>query len=109
MRLPRGQALTCWQVGTTFGVLRNQLGGQDQRPHPRLHDLRHTFAVECLLGWYRQGQAELNAQILSLAVYLVHRNIRPTCWYLSAVPELLDLGSARWAKALAPQEGAAHE
>jgi integrase len=74
-----------------------------------LHDLRHTFAVECLLGWYRQGQEELNAKILSLAVYLGHRNIRHTYWYLSAVPELLALGSARWAKALAPQEGAPHE
>jgi integrase len=105
----QGQGLTYRQVGTTFGALRNQLGWQDKRPHPRLHDLRHTFAVECLLGWYRQGQEELNAKILSLAVYLGHRNIRHTYWYLSAVPELLDLGSARWAKALAPQEGAAHE
>ena len=105
----QGQGLTYRQVGTTFGVLRNQLGWQDKRPHPRLHDLRHTFAVECLLDWYRQGQEELNAKILSLAVYLGHRNIRHTYWYLSAVPELLALGSARWAKALAPQEGAAHE
>jgi integrase len=104
-----GQGLTDRQVGTPFGVLRNQLGWQDQRPHPRLHDLRHTFAVECLLGWYRQGQEELNAQILSLAVYLGHRNLRPTYWYRSAVPELLARGSARWAKALAPQEGAPHE
>jgi len=44
-----------------------------------------------------------------LAVYLGHRNIRHTNWYLTAVPELLALGSARWANALAPQEGAAHE
>jgi hypothetical protein len=62
-----------------------------------------------LLGWYRQGQDELNAKILSLAVYLGHRNIRHTYWYLTAVPELLALGSARWAKALDVQPGAAHE
>jgi len=85
------------------------LGWQNQQPRPRLHDLRHTFAVECLLGWYRQGQAELNAKIFSLAVYLGHRNIRHTYWYLTAVPELLALGSARWAKSLAPQKGAAHD
>jgi hypothetical protein len=75
----------------------------------RARHKRHTFAVECLLGWYRQGQEELNAKILSLAVYLGHRNIRHTYWYLSAVPELLALGSARWAKALNSQKGAAHE
>ena len=51
---------------------------------------------------------ELNAQILSLAVYLGHRNIRHTYWYLSAVPELLVWASARWTQALSPQKGSAH-
>jgi len=105
----QGQRLTYRQARGTFATLRRQLGWQNQQPRPRLHDLRHTFAVECLLGWYRQGQEELNAKILSLAVYLGHRNIRHTYWYLTAVPELLALGSARWAKALAPQKGAAHD
>ena len=105
----QGQRLAYWEVDDTFAALREQLNWQHQQPRPRLHDLRHTFAVECLLGWYRQGQEELNAKILSLAVYLGHRNIRHTYWYLSAVPELLALGSARWAKALGSQKGAAHE
>lgn len=105
----QGQRLTYREAGGTFATLREQLNWQDQQPRPRLHDLRHTFAVECLLGWYRQGQEELNAKILSLAVYLGHRNIRHTYWYLSAVPELLALGSARWAKALNSRKGAAHE
>jgi integrase len=74
-----------------------------------LHDLRHTFAVACLLGWYRRGQEEINAKIFSLAVYLGHRNIRHTYWYLTAVPELLALGSARWAKALTGHKGTTHE
>jgi integrase len=97
------------QAASTFLTLRQQLNWQHLRPRPRLHDLRHTFAVECLLGWYRQGQEELNAKILSLAAYLGHRNIRHAYWYLTAVPELLALGSARWAKALDSQKGAAHE
>ena len=105
----QGQRLTYREAGGTFATLREQLNWQDQQPRPRLHDLRHTFAVECLLGWYRQGQEELNAKILSLAVYLGHRNIRHTYWYLSAVPELLALGSARWAKALDSRKGGAHE
>jgi site-specific recombinase XerD len=105
----QGQPLTYRQARSTFAALRSQLGWQHQRPRPRLHDLRHTFAVDCLLGWYRKGQPELNAKILSLAVYLGHRNIRHTYWYLTAVPELLALGSARWAKALAGQKGVTHE
>jgi site-specific recombinase XerD len=105
----RAQPLAYGQAGETFAALRHQLGWQNQQPRPRLHDLRHTFAVECLLGWYRQGQEELNAKILSLAVYLGHRNIRHTYWYLTAVPELLALGSARWAMALNSQQGAARE
>lgn len=105
----QGQALTYWQAGNTFAALRGQLGWQHKQPRPRLHDLRHTFAVDCLLGWYRKGQEELNTKILSLAVYLGHRNIRHTYWYLTAVPELLALGSTRWARALAGQKGVAHE
>jgi integrase len=102
----RAKPLAYRQAGKTFAALRHQLGWHHKQPRPRLHDLRHTFAVECLLGWYRQGQEELNAKILSLAVYLGHRNIRHTYWYLTAVPELLSLGSERWAKALKAQKGA---
>ncbi len=105
----QGQPLTYRQAGSTFAALRGQLSWQDKQPRPRLHDLRHTFAVDCLLGWYRKGQEEINAKIFSLAVYLGHRNIRHTYWYLTAVPELLALGSARWAKALTSQKGLAHE
>jgi integrase/recombinase XerD len=105
----QAQPLTYHQAGKTFAALRHQLGWHHQQPRPRLHDLRHTFAVQCLLGWYRQGREELNAKILSLAVYLGHRNIRHTYWYLTAVPELLRLGSERWAKALKPQQGASRE
>jgi integrase/recombinase XerD len=106
---PRGQRLAYWEVNRTFLRLRYHLGWQGQRPRPRLHDLRHTFAVNCLLGWYRKGQSELDAKVLSLAVYLGHRSLRHTYWYLTAVPELLALGSARWAKALAAKKGAGHE
>ena len=105
---PQGRPLRYGQVRTTFAALRRQLGWDTYQPRPRLHDLRHTFTVNCLVGWYRQGQQELNAQILSLAVYLGHRNIRHTYWYLSAVPELLVLASARWTQALSPQKGSAH-
>lgn len=92
----QAKPLTYRQASQTFAALRQQLGWQNKQPRPRLHDLRHSFAVRCLVNWYRQGQEQLNAKILSLAVYLGHRNIRHTYWYLTAVPELLALGSARW-------------
>jgi integrase len=55
---------------------------------PRVHDLRHTFAVHRLLEWYRQG-ADLNAKLPLLCTYLGHRGIRGTQRYLHMIPELL--------------------
>lgn len=102
-----GQPLTYRPIQRTFRAICDQLGWQ-QQPRPRLHDLRHYFAVGRLIGWYRQGHKQVHRHILALAVYLGHRNIRHTYWYLSAVPELLALGTARWAQALAGQKGALH-
>jgi integrase/recombinase XerD len=56
---------------------------------PRLHDLRHTFAVHRLISWYRQG-ADVQKLLPSLSVYLGHVNIRATQVYLSMTPELLE-------------------
>jgi len=84
------------QASKTFRFLRRRLGW-NQPPLPRLHDLRHTFVVTRLLEWYRHGQDHVDHKILALATYLGHRNIRHTYWYLSAVPELLALASARLA------------
>ena len=61
---------------------------------PRLHDLRHTFAVATLLGWYR-SKDDVRAKIPSLSTYLGHREPASTYWYLSAAPELLALAAAR--------------
>ena len=61
---------------------------------PRLHDLRHTFAVRTLLGWYRAG-VDVEAHMPLLSTYLGHSGPENTFWYLSAVPELLFLASER--------------
>lgn len=55
---------------------------------PRLHDFRHTFAVNRLLSWYREG-ADLNARLPALATYLGHVNIASTQYYLQPTAELL--------------------
>jgi integrase/recombinase XerD len=64
------------------------------RRGPRLHDLRHTFAVRTLLDWYRNG-ADVEKHLPQLSTYLGHVHVSDTFWYLSAVPELLALVTAR--------------
>jgi integrase/recombinase XerD len=61
---------------------------------PRIHDLRHTFAVTTLLGWYRDG-ADVRAMLPRLSTYLGHTDPKHTYWYLSAAPELLALAADR--------------
>lgn len=61
---------------------------------PRPHDLRHSFAVRTLLGWYPDG-ADVQARMPLLSTYLGHVHPGNTYWYLSAAPELLTLVVAR--------------
>jgi len=58
------------------------------RCQPRLHDLRHTFAVHRLLAWYRAG-ADVQRLLPHLATYLGHRELSGTQRYLTMTPELL--------------------
>jgi integrase/recombinase XerD len=68
--------------------------GVDAARPPRIHDLRHTFAVTVLTGWYRAGD-DVEARLPSLSTYLGHRDPRSTYWYLSAAPELLALAAGK--------------
>jgi hypothetical protein len=52
--------------------------------------LRHRFAYQTLLRWYREGQ-DVEAHLPELATYLGHGHVADTYWYLSASPELLNL------------------
>ena len=61
---------------------------------PRIHDLRHTFAVNTLIDWYRSG-VDVAAWMPRLSTYLGHAAPAWTYWYLSATPELLSLAAAR--------------
>jgi integrase len=82
-------------VSQTFRQLIDRAGvGAGAPSPPRLHDLRHTFAVRTLLSWYRTGE-DVQAKFPSLSTYLGHREPASTYWYLSAAPELLALAAAR--------------
>lgn len=66
---------------------------------PRIHDLRHSFAVHTLMGWYRTGKDPAR-EMIKLTTYLGHASPANTYWYIEAVPELLELASARARDAL---------
>jgi integrase len=77
-------------------ILRNLgLRGPKGERGPRLHDFRHTFAVNRLSLWYRQG-GNINAKLPLLATYLGHTSITGTEVYLHATAELLEKISRRF-------------
>jgi integrase len=79
-------------VSTVFPRLVREAGlaGSGHRRPPRLHDLRHSFAVNTLIRWYEQG-LDVEQRLPLLSTYLGHVAPKSTYWYLSAVPQLLEL------------------
>lgn len=81
-----------WFKGTVYDTFRKLLH-QCGIPHagrgkgPRVHDLRHTFAVHTLLRWYREG-VDLDARLPVLATYLGHQTLAGTQRYLHLTAEL---------------------
>jgi integrase/recombinase XerD len=80
-------------------VRRTGLKPRSEQCRPRIHDLRHTFAVRTLLGWYRAG-VEVQPRLPLLSSYMGHADPKWTYWYLSAAPELLTIVGKRLEEAL---------
>lgn len=95
----RATSLKYHKTLMTFLELRERLGWAERANPPRIHDLRHTFAVSTLLRWYEQG-ASIGNKVASLATYLGHVKVSDTYWYLSAVPELLAAAASRFEESL---------
>ena len=92
---------------SVFAQLRKEAGlqsPQGARWQPRLHDLRHTFAVNRLIAWYREG-ADVQSCLPFLSTYLGHANISGTQAYLTMTPELLTEASKRFARYAVAKEG----
>ena len=92
----KGTRLTQWSVRWTFVKLSREIGlrGPNDSHGPRLHDLRHTFAVKTLLKWYQTG-VDVERHMPELAAFLGHTHVNDTYWYISAVPELMRLANKR--------------
>jgi integrase len=94
-----GAALSLACLERTFVRLRMHAGihrPESDRWQPRLHDLRHTFALDRIIAWYREG-ADVQAGLPLLATYLGHVNVTGTQPYLTMTPALLAAASQRFA------------
>jgi integrase len=90
-----GTAVAYSHFGAAFRRIIAASGvGAGSPVRPRVHDVRHSFAVHTLAGWYRAGE-DVSALLPRLSTYLGHRDPASTYWYLSAAPELLELAAAR--------------
>jgi integrase len=93
-----GTAIRPGRLQEVFRRLRKDAGVKrsDNASHePRLHDLRHTFAVHRPTEWYRQG-ADVQRLVHHLSVYLGHTHLRDTTVYLTMTPDLLRQANARF-------------
>jgi integrase len=79
------------------------IGPRSERCRPRLHDLRHTFAVRTLTDAHREG-AEVEGRLAVLSTYLGHGEPTHTYWYLSATPELMQSAALRLARHLGDEQ-----
>jgi len=90
----RGERLSYDGARSAFRRLTNRLPDQPGRLRPRLHDLRHHFALVTVLHWYRDGQ-DVEQRLPTLSAFLGHVQVSDTYWYLSACPELLEAAKDR--------------
>ncbi len=90
-----GGPLTLSGTDHTFTRLADTLGLRTPTRRPRIHDIRHTVTVQILTGWYRGDVEDIAARLPLLSTLLGHVNPASLYWYLSAVPELMQLAAAR--------------
>ncbi|HYP93878.1 MAG TPA: integrase, partial [Mycobacterium sp.] len=92
----RGTRLDVHNLSRTFAGLVDLAGitVAPRRRRPRLHDLRHGFAVATLADFYRDG-GDVQPRLPVLSTWLGHVDPKSTYWYLQSVPELLTLAAHR--------------
>ena len=100
-----GRAISRHTAERYFRILRDRIGLKRRDGayfQPRLHDLRHTFAVHRLVAWYRSG-ADVQRLLPKLSTYLGHLGLAETQHYLSMTPELLREASRRFESYARPE------
>ena len=93
-----GKAVYYFNIETAFKRIRKKAGVRRTdggRFQPRLHDLRHTFAVHRLTAWYKDG-ADVQRLLPMLSVYLGHTQLAETSTYLTMTPAILEEAGRRF-------------
>lgn len=67
---------------------------RSQRCRPRIHDIRHSYAVRTILDGYRSGE-DVGPRLALLSTYLGHVDPASTYWYLEATPDLMGAAGER--------------
>jgi len=95
----QGARITKWSARYAFIQISKQIGLRDpfDSNGPRIHDIRHSFAVRTLLNWYRKG-INIDKKIILLSTYLGHKKPTDTYWYVTGTPELLAQATSRLEK-----------
>ncbi len=85
-----GNRMDAGAIHRTFYSLSRQIGlrGASDSRGPRLHDMRHVFATNALLRWYKSGD-DPERRLPILSAYLGHAHVADTQWYLNGSPELM--------------------
>lgn len=93
-----GRPLPKRTVNNTFERLRRRLdwAARGSHPHPRIHDLRHTFICQALLRGQQENQIDRVADAIS--TYVGHAKVSDTYWYISATPALMSEASQRFSR-----------
>lgn len=112
----QGRGYSAGQLFTTWTDLCASLNihTSNGKP-PRIHDIRHSFAVNALLRWYRNGE-DVHAKLPLLSTYMGHVSVVSTHYYLTFVKDLRFEASARFYQHFGnvitfnqSREGAVHE
>jgi integrase len=98
----RRTRITEWSARYNFAVISRAIGlrpptrGGRHGHGPRIQDLRHRFAAQTLIRWYRAG-LDVDRELPKLSTYLGHVHTADTYWYLEAIPELVQCAADRLA------------
>jgi integrase len=92
-----GKRLHKTTIGNLFRQLLRECGIASASPWPRLHDLRHTYAVNCLCKWYEQGK-DVNALLPVLSTAMGHVKVSCTQVYLHVPAQLRQQAAERFAQ-----------
>ena len=94
----KGRPVRIETVRSCFQRIRSKAGillDESSVHQPRIHDLRHTFAINRLTSWYREGK-DVQKLLPLLSTYLGHKHLAHTSVYLTMTENLLEEANKRF-------------